>query len=78
MFYENSLDTYAYEMRPDGSSPFPRQVGWHRKFSSYSLSFMDGSAKHQYVDTRYSVDPEGATWTTWPEPKTVTPDIFYP
>src|SRR5437870_1911063 len=34
MFYENAMDTFAYEMRPDGSSPLPRIRGWHRKFST--------------------------------------------
>ena len=28
--------------------------------------------------TRYTVDVQNATWTTWPEPKTVTPDVWYP
>lgn len=78
MFYENAMNSFTYAARPDGSGGLPRIKGWHRKFSTYSLGFLDGSAKHQAIDTKFTVDRDGATWTTWPEPKTVSPDMWYP
>jgi hypothetical protein len=35
-------------------------VGWHRKFSKYSMGFMDGHSEYRYIDTRYT-DHSGAT-----------------
>ena len=77
MFYENAMDVYMYAARPDGSSPMPRTRGWHRKFSTYTIGFLDGSVKHQYADVRYTYDPSGGTWNSWPEPNTVSPDIWH-
>ena len=78
MFYENAMNSYMYDARPDGSSPLPRVRGWHRGFSKYTMSFHDGSAAHMYADTRFTVDREAGRWTSWPVPRTVTPDVWYP
>lgn len=81
IFYENAMNQYMLQARPDGSSPFNRTRGWHRKFSTYSMAFLDGSAKHQYVDTRFTLDRDGGSWTSWPSPNTVSPDMwtrYYP
>jgi prepilin-type N-terminal cleavage/methylation domain-containing protein len=73
MFYEQAMNAFMYDARPDGTSAIQTRIrGWHRKFSSYSMAFLDGSAKHQYIDTRYCIDKETASWTSWPEPKTYT------
>ena len=72
MFYEQAMNAFMYDARPDGSSALPRIRGWHRGFSKYSLAFLDGSAIHTYIDTKRTIDPDGARWTSWPEPRTVT------
>ena len=70
MFYEQAMNAYMYEARPDGSSPLPRGRGWHRGFSKYTMGFFDGSAKHQYADTKSVIDRQYGTWTSWPDPRT--------
>src|SRR5262249_22700719 len=34
LYYEEALNEFMFDARPDGSSPIPRIRGWHRKFSS--------------------------------------------
>jgi len=72
MFYEQAMNAFMYDARPDGSSALPRIRGWHRGFSKYSHAFLDGSAAHMFIDTKRTIDPDGARWTSWPEPRTVT------
>lgn len=68
MFMESGLNMFAYEMRPRsglfGPSLIQWQIeGWHRKFSSFSVGFLDGHAEFHYFDTRYA---DGDTYTLWP------------
>src|SRR5262249_26322511 len=35
MFYENAMDMFMLNARPDGSSPLPRVRGWHKAYSKY-------------------------------------------
>lgn len=67
IFYENAMNTYMYAARPNGTGINAPVRGWHRKFSRYSVAFLDGSARHMFIDTRYSTRNE---WTTWPIPGT--------
>jgi prepilin-type N-terminal cleavage/methylation domain-containing protein len=72
IFMENTMNSYTMDAKPrngsQGESPFQvLGVGWHRKFSKYSMGFMDGHSEYRYIDTRYT-DHSGAT--TWPEPYT--------
>lgn len=43
--------------------------GWHKRFSRYSASFLDGHAEHRFFDTRYSRD---TGYDLWPERYTPT------
>ena len=38
--------------------------GWHRKWSTYSLGYLDGHAEFRYVDTRFSDDTGFDIWPT--------------
>jgi prepilin-type N-terminal cleavage/methylation domain-containing protein len=40
----------------------PQRFGWHRKFSSWTLAFVDGHVTHGYYDTRLSTDAAGTIW----------------
>ena len=40
----------------------PQRFGWHRKFSSWTLAFVDGHVTHGYYDTRLSSDTAGTIW----------------
>jgi len=40
----------------------PQRMGWHRKFSSWTLAFVDGHVTHSYYDTRLSSDTAGTIW----------------
>ncbi len=40
----------------------PQRFGWHRKFSSWTLAFVDGHVTHSYYDTRLSSDTPGTIW----------------
>jgi prepilin-type N-terminal cleavage/methylation domain-containing protein len=77
IFCEAMMNAYMYDARPpDGSfgeSPLQQLgVGWHRKFSTYTMGFYDGHAEYRYIDTRFS---KGAGYNTWPEPDTAWPVI---
>lgn len=39
--------------------------GWHRKFSSHSILFLDGHSENRVMRTRYPYD---LGWTIWPKP----------
>ena len=69
LFMENTLNSYMLNARPaDGSSGVSTLqklgVGWHKRFSSYSMGFMDGHAEFRFIDTRYSSDN---TYNIWAE-----------
>ena len=68
IFYENTMNAFRYEARPPGVSPASTLrlgMGWHRKFSSYSIGFYGGHAEFRYHDTRYT---RGPGLNTWPVP----------
>ncbi len=45
-----------------GGGAFPRRMGWHRKFSAYSVAFADGHAKYGTFDTRQIYGLGGTIW----------------
>jgi len=72
LFMENNMDVYMYDARPAGGDYGTSElqelgVGWHRKFSTYAMGFIDGHAEYRFVDTRYSGD---AGYETWPSKQT--------
>lgn len=40
--------------------------GWHRKWSTHSVLFLDGHSENRHMDTRY---PRGEGWGIWPDRK---------
>lgn len=70
LFLEDMMDAYMMDARPPDGSEGASQLemlgmGWHRKFSTYSMGFLDGHAAHQYIDTRFS---RGPGWNIRPGP----------
>jgi prepilin-type N-terminal cleavage/methylation domain-containing protein len=66
IFYETMMDGFMYDARPPGD-PQPSVmtgflVGWHRKYSMYTIGFYDGHAEYRYYDTRYTRAPGIQTW----------------
>ncbi len=45
---------------PNGAGP--QRIGWHRKFSKWTLGFADGHAVHTYYDTRLKHGGAGTIW----------------
>lgn len=73
IFMENTMNAYMYYARPNETGCNPEVatvlgVGWHRKFSKYSMGFLDGHVEYRFIDTHYS---SGEGYNTWPE-KTTT------
>lgn len=69
LFAESSMNFFMYDARPRngyfGESPIQTLgPGWHRKWSSYSLGYLDGHAEFRYVDTRYTDDTGFDIWPT--------------
>ncbi len=69
IFMENTMNSYTMDARPRsgdfGKSPLEHLgMGWHRKFSKYSMGFLDGHAEYRFIDTRYT---DHTSATTWPE-----------
>ena len=69
IFMENTMNSYMYDALPNASScpESPLQtlgVGWHRKFSKYTMGFLDGHVEYRFIDTRFTRN-EG--YNTWPE-----------
>ena len=67
MFCEAKMNYYNYYARPaDGmfgdSLLQELGVGWHRKFSTYGMGFLDGHAEYRFVDTRYTTDNVHDIW----------------
>ena len=44
------------------SQAAPQRVGWHRRFSFFSVGFADGHAAHGYFDTRIVYGLDGTIW----------------
>ena len=69
LFMESAMNSFMYNARPPGyatPSAFAQQgMGWHRKWSNYSIGYMDGHADHGFRDTRFTQD---VNYNTWPEP----------
>ncbi len=75
VFMEAMMNAYMYDARPSdgtyGESGLQQLgIGWHRKFSTYEMGFLDGHAEYRYVDTRYT---NGVGYDTWPERNTSWP-----
>ncbi|MBX3396841.1 MAG: type II secretion system protein [Phycisphaerae bacterium] len=43
------------------------RMGWHKRYSRYSVSFLDGHAEHRFIDTRFS---RADGYDLWAEPYT--------
>jgi len=72
LFMENTMNAYMLDARPrDGEFGESCQtnlgIGWHRKFSKYSMAMLDGHAEYRFIDTRFTSD---ASYDIWPEPNT--------
>lgn len=70
IFMENTMNSYMYDAKPpsgaEGQSRLQKLgVGWHRKFSMYSMGFYDGHAEYRFIDTRYT---RGPGWNVRPGP----------
>lgn len=69
MQMESPMNAMMQDARPaDGSGGQSCQqqlgFGWHRRFSRYTMSFLDGHAEFRFIDTRFSRD---VGYDTWPE-----------
>jgi len=69
LFTESCMNYFMYDARPRSGNYGESRLqklgpGWHRKFSTYSLGFLDGHAEFRYVDTRYSDDTGFDIWPT--------------
>lgn len=69
LFTENPMNAFMQDARPpdgsDGESCMQQlSEGWHKRFSRYSMAFLDGHAEYRFIDTRYS---SGPNYDTWPE-----------
>lgn len=72
IFMENTMNSYMLDARPrDGSLGVSCQeelgIGWHRKYSKYTMAMLDGHAEYRFIDTRYS---NGEGYDIWPEKNT--------
>lgn len=76
LFIESPMNTRLFESRPPGLPAVYahdyRGIGWHRKFSTYTMGFLDGHAECRYLDTRYT---SGPGYNLWPEPNTPWPQL---
>jgi type II secretory pathway pseudopilin PulG len=64
LFYENRLNVAFQAAGLRGAVYEPSSaVGWHGERNVHVAGFLDGSARYQYFDTRYT---DGPGWTTWP------------
>ena len=43
-------------------------TGWHKRYSRYSMSFLDGHAEYRFLDTRFSRE---VGYDLWPEQYTL-------
>lgn len=62
VIYESFLHLLLTDARAAGGGIQAR--GWHRKWSSHGLLFLDGHAENRFMDTRL---PFGNSWTIWPD-----------
>ncbi len=70
IFLEDLMDSYMMDAKPpdgsEGQSLLQKLgVGWHRKFSKYSMAFLDGHSEYRFIDTRYT---RGSGWNIRPGP----------
>lgn len=69
LFTESCMNYFMYDARPRSGDHGLSNLqylgpGWHRKWSTYSLGYLDGHAEFRYVDTRFSDDTGFETWPT--------------
>ncbi|HWL95023.1 MAG TPA: prepilin-type N-terminal cleavage/methylation domain-containing protein [Phycisphaerae bacterium] len=69
---ESTMNSMMQDGRPaDGSAGQSclqqLGIGWHKRYSRYSMSFLDGHSEHRFIDTRFSRD---TGYDLWPEPYT--------
>lgn len=69
VFTESCMNYFMYDARPRSGNYGVSELqylgpGWHRKWSTYSLGFLDGHAEFRYVDTRFSDDTGFDIWPT--------------
>jgi prepilin-type N-terminal cleavage/methylation domain-containing protein len=69
LFTESCMNYFMYDARPRNGEygesalqSFGR--GWHKKWNTYSVGYLDGHAEFRRVDTRYSDDTGFDIWPT--------------
>jgi prepilin-type N-terminal cleavage/methylation domain-containing protein len=64
LWVEQGFYSATYNAAPtvSQSEALPQRKGWHRKFSSWSVSFADGHAIHGFYDTRVTNGLSGTIW----------------
>jgi prepilin-type N-terminal cleavage/methylation domain-containing protein len=72
MNMEGPMNARMQDARPSDGSAGQSCVqelgfGWHKRFSRYSVSFLDGHSEYRFIDTRFSRD---RGYDLWPEPYT--------
>ncbi|HVP11390.1 MAG TPA: type II secretion system protein [Phycisphaerae bacterium] len=73
IFYEAMMNAYADKGVLPGMVPqtdCPGGIGWHRKFSMYTMGFYDGHAEYRFIDTHWSAGPG---YNLWPQLDTPFP-----
>ncbi len=72
MFLEDPMDASF------GGTTRAPEMGYHGKFSRYSVGFLDGHAEYKFIDTRAWCGPGwealNKSWVVWPDK---TPPIHY-
>lgn len=74
IFMESPMNSYMQDARDvsglQGSSCMTQLgTGWHKKFSKYTMTFLDGHSEYRFIDTRYAAD---SGYSLWPERQTGT------
>lgn len=70
LFTESCMNYFMYDARPRsglyGDSLLQLEgPGWHRKWATYDIGYLDGHAEFRRIDTRFSDDTGFDTWPTF-------------
>ncbi len=78
LYWENPMD-WALNQRHSASSPtLTQELGDHKRFSYYSMAFIDGHAENRYADTRAYCGPGWVSLNPdWVRTPTLAQSIFY-
>ncbi|MFQ5430309.1 MAG: type II secretion system protein [Phycisphaerae bacterium] len=73
LFMESPMSAYMQNARGDdeaassSSCPPSAARGWHRRYSAFSMAFLDGHAQYRQINTGHA---RGTGYDTWAEPDT--------